>query len=505
MPLTIPLTTASPPTRTPLGTATCGTKPVRPIGRPSLKRSIFTLAMGQAGATAMAVTLSPILTRLYSPETFGLATLLTSLVTVLGVFGTWSYYRALPLTNSLPQRRGLFALSLVIAAGMTVVLAVIVAFFGESVAGAFGAAELIRYLPVLPLLFLATAVGSLITMGLNCERRFGTVAARTMIEKTGTVTSQIALGATVLPNAPFGLLLGALFGHVGGALWGIGGVYRGLFRGLTYTLHPQVLLALAYKYRRLPGVYTWSNLLGAVGISAPVVVMGALFPLSVVGLYGLSYRILKLPTHLFTVASSQVYYVEAAGHISRGRPATAPTMELVRILAMLTALPIAVLFLLGPLLFATVFGAPWREAGVYAQILAPWVALTTLGTPICALLPAQQRFGEALGVTTTLLIARVGGVVLGAWMFGPRGAIAVFSLANLLVWGGVFVRVLALAQVSRRMVLLQAGLIYGRACAVLLPASIAWWYFDKAPAALALTFLGSAVYAGFALRQRCAA
>jgi hypothetical protein len=66
-------------------------------------------------------------------------------------------------------------------------------------------------------------------------------------------------------------------------------------------------------------VFSWSQFVAHGASTAPVLVLTALFPLNVVGLYALAYRIVALPTHLVTTGSSQVYYVEAAVLVSQGQ------------------------------------------------------------------------------------------------------------------------------------------------------------------------------------------
>ncbi len=479
----ISATTDKSPVKPPNGTSVTSTTTVEPSlsstqirrKRSSLTRSILTLAMGQAGATGIAVLLSPVLTRLYTPEAFGPVTLLTSLVAILSVFGTWSYYRAIPLAKTPATRRGVLSLCLILAAGMTLLVGILTALFGAELATAYGQPELISYFPFLPILFLATSIGQVITISLNCAQKHKTVAAKTMIDKGGTVLSQLALGATLFPNAPLGLIVGSLIGTIMGAMWGIVGVIQSVFGGQRYWIRSSILNAVAYRYRKLPQVYTWSQFIASVGINAPVVILPLFFPLHVVGFYSLAYSILKLPSFLFTNASGQIYYVEAANLIAKGEsPATIST-ELLKLLSRLTAFPVMLLFLMAPSIFEIVFGSNWREAGVYAQVLAPWVLVTVIGTPFMSLLSAYERFNETLAYTSTLLVVRIGAIVIGGLFCSATTTLLLYSIANTVVWAVILARVFRLAGMRLRSAIGIVTYNYLAASLFIIPGCLVSW------------------------------
>jgi O-antigen/teichoic acid export membrane protein len=49
----------------------------------------------------------------------------------------------------------------------------------------------------------------------------------------------------------------------------------------------------------------------------------------------------------------------------------------------LIAVPIfSIIIIGGPTIFSIIFGEQWREAGVYTQILSPWLALNFIVSPV---------------------------------------------------------------------------------------------------------------------------
>ena len=74
--------------------------------------------------------------------------------------------------------------------------------------------------------------------------------------------------------------------------------------------------------------------------------------------------------------------------------------------------PTLVLILVGPDLFAWVFGAEWRQAGEFAQWMAPWFFLGFVSSPLSTLFTIFEREGQGLIFQSVLLFARIAATYL---------------------------------------------------------------------------------------------
>jgi len=148
-----------------------------------------------------------------------------------------------------------------------------------------------------------------------------------------------------------------------------------------------------------------------------------------------------------------------------------------------------------------VLGEPWREAGVYTQILVPWIAIVAVGSPLSSIFLAKKRLGENFAFNVVLLVARVAGLVTGGLLVGPRTGIGLFVVASVLIWLLLIARALKLAGASRRQ---AAGILvaaYGEALVLLVPAGVFYWGFDWKLASLIALGLACLVYVAI-LRRR---
>ena len=112
----------------------------------SFVRNVLTLMTGTALAQALAVLASPVLTRLYRPEDFGILALFMSIVGILSVVACWRYETAIVLTEKDEDATNLLALSIMITIAMSLLTLIVVAIFRHSIAILLGAPEITFWL-----------------------------------------------------------------------------------------------------------------------------------------------------------------------------------------------------------------------------------------------------------------------------------------------------------------------------------------------------------------------
>lgn len=93
------------------------------LPRGSFVRNVAVLAGGTAAGQAIVVLASPVLTRLYTPEDFGVLAVYASLLCVLSTVATLRYELAIPLPKRDEDAAALVVLCLVIVLGMSLLVA----------------------------------------------------------------------------------------------------------------------------------------------------------------------------------------------------------------------------------------------------------------------------------------------------------------------------------------------------------------------------------------------
>jgi O-antigen/teichoic acid export membrane protein len=420
----------------------------------NLRKAVGRLAVGKLSAICLGMIATPLLTHLYSPENFGTLAILTTCVTVLSPSATLSYVRAIPLASTTTERRDLVALCFVILLLTTFVLSVAVLSGRTWLADVYAMPELTTVLFLFPVMFFIAGAEQVTSMLLNCQRQYGTLAVRDVITTAGSVVLGLLAGITLDSLRSEGLLLSAVGGAFLGCVYSGAKAITSAVRDAETPLTFQRIRAVARHHRDFPLVANWGTTLSPITQGLPSLLLGLFFPLQVVGFYSMANRLVTMPMTLFSAASSKAYYVESADEILAGRSARVPTLDLLTMLSTWTTFPLFLSALLAPPVFALLLGEPWRVAGVYCQILTPWIVVAALASPLTGLYAVKQQLHEFFMMQLLFLIGRAAAILLGGMVF--RAAIPtliLFSLVGVAVNILILWRCTALASISRGRIL----------------------------------------------------
>jgi O-antigen/teichoic acid export membrane protein len=336
-----------------------------PRGR--LGRAVTISITGPALSQLIALGASPLLTRLYTPEDFGVLGVFSALLGILGIAACLRYELAIPLAEEAASVVNLLALSLVVALLLSLLIGVTLWYWGEVVTGWFNAEALGPLLWLLPIGILATSCNRTLTHWAIRRQAFGRIARTQISQSLGRVATQIGFG--LLIPGPFGLLVGQIIGQSAG----ISTLTLAVFRnegGMLRTIRLSGMARAAARFSSMPALATGASLLNVGGRLAPALLVAALYGVEVAGWFALAYRILQTPGFI-GVAVARVYLSEAprlarAGGDGMYALFKATTWRLL----VFGMLAFGLVVVAGPQLFALVFGSVWADAGRFAQFLA---------------------------------------------------------------------------------------------------------------------------------------
>jgi O-antigen/teichoic acid export membrane protein len=462
-------------------------------------RSVVTLASGTAVAQLGLALATPVLTRLYSPADYGTLAVYASTVTVLLVIASLRYELAIPLPEDETMAGSLLGLALLLVAGMTVGLALLVWLAGDAFIAAVRVPALRPYRWLVPLGFAGAGLYQALSYWAIRRRAFGRLARTRLSQGLGQVATQLGCGFAGL-GAP-GLLMGDVVGRVAGG----GGLGLAAVRDRPFARTTRgTLAAAAARYRRFPLLTTWSGLLNVGSLQLPSILFAAFFGAAAAGLYALSYKMLVLPTMLLGQSVAQVFLSRAA--IAARDPAELRQLtERTALVLFGVGLPLfAVVALGGPQIFGTVMGQRWEQAGRYAQVLAPWFVVWLVSSPLSGLLNVREWQGSALAFSAGEFVLRLGSLMVGSRAGSPLLAVALLSASGVIVSLASIVRFMHAAHSSVLRLVGPAARLLGLTAACLLPAAAALRAGQAVLTVLAAA-LGVTAYYLLALRSEAAA
>ena len=418
-----------------------------PDARASLTGAMLTLLGGGALAQLLPLLLGPFITRLFTPEAFGLYTQFATVAAALAVAASLRYEQALPLARTEDEARALLALALrllLAAVGL-----------GVPLAWALHALGVLPLAALLPLALATAGLLQVLMLWANRAERFGVLAASRVLQYGGAAVLQLALGWALWRGAAAGaegawaLALAPLLAQLlaCGGLWrpAPAGGWRALLAPASAALRGQ-MRAAARRHCDFAFINTPHAFLGLLQDALVVALLVAWSGEAAAGFWGLALRYLKAPATLVGSAVSQVLYPRlAAASAAQARRMVRQVMALLGVLAIGL---MAVLLLAGPWLFERVFGSPWREAGELARALAPYIAAHFVAAPLAVVTMAWRAQRWAFRLALVGQVAFIGALALGLWRGGLLGGAWAVSAAMVPYFGWYFWRLARWSQVQ---------------------------------------------------------
>lgn len=391
-----------------------------------LLRNILAVASGAAAGQAVTFAFSPLITRIYSPEVFGLQGVFLSLISILSPVIALRYPMAIITAENEADAGRMARLSLVVAFIVSCLLGLVLLVAQGPVLRMVGAEALGALIWLLPLALFCVALQDVADFRAARAHQFRLVGLVTVAQAFLTNLARV-LGGLVAPVAGMLVAVTSIAPSVQAALLTIGNRRP---RPPRPALTRADAIELLRNHKDFPLYRVPTDVLNAASQSVPVILLAALFTPAAAGLYVLTRSVLNLPSNIIGAAVGNVLYARFAELSRSGRPLMP---LLLRSTAALFALAPFIIGLawFAPAVFALVFGEEWREAGYYAQWMSLWIAMMIANVAMVRAIPIIQRQGLYLIYNVALLIARILAVAVAAhFSEHAHTAVASFSITS---------------------------------------------------------------------------
>lgn len=341
-------------------------------------KNVAILFSGTAIALAIPIAVSPVLTRIYSPDEFGLLAIYSACVMVLSVIATARFELAITLPDQDSDAANLVILTLKLCTFISLLLFIPILLFGRDIAASLGHEKLTPWLYLLPLSVIATGAFSAFQFWYNRLSHYKIIAMNRVQQSLLMAVSQVGFGLGQLNG---GLLIGSIFANLTFTSWVAQRLWqtqKTLFKSAT----PQDQLRLARRYLSHPKYIAPSQLIGVTAQQIPLLIMSSVYSLTTAGFFSLAFRLVSLPTTLVASAIGDVYRQKIAEEYNHNGEFRSTFLKTLGATAILALLPSLILYVAAPTLFALLFGESWRIAGEYAQILIISAYVQFIFTPI---------------------------------------------------------------------------------------------------------------------------
>lgn len=374
-------------------------------------RSVLTLMSGTTIAQAIPVAITPILTRIYTPADFGLFAIYLALIAIGTMVATGRLEMAVLIARKDSDAIRLAFTSFIISGVFSILTLGVVMIWGQQIALLLEQPDIESWLYIAPLSIFLFSVYKVVLHWLNRKKHYALMSQSRVIQSGSISALQVVMGlATKIAS---GL---ALADCVGRAL-----SLALIIRQVKHTVKLPALnrarqLALVRRYRHFPFLGSPASLLNILSLQLPYVIIPALYSSAVAGLYFLVFRVLMLPISLLGESMMEVFRNKAMENLKEHGTCKPVFIKTLLSMLMIGLPPTLLLMLFGREIFAFVFGEEWREAGLYAIILAPMALFRLVCAPLGGVLFIREKLTLVLMLQSFFFLMVLLSLVLG-WIY----------------------------------------------------------------------------------------
>ncbi len=395
-------------------------------------RNFMKLFSSSVLAQGLSLLLAPLLSRLYTPEDFGLVALYLGILSILSVISTAKYEQAIMLPKKEGDAVNIIWLVLVITLSVALITALITVFLNRPIANLSGNPDIGPWLYFLPLSILFHGVFQSATFYANRTKRFGTIAQSTIVQYTFLNGARVLAGW--VRTAFNGLVAGQLVAQFVSALFIVKKTLVPI-RAKQSEVSWSAIKAQASLYRGYPKYNMMLNLTNNLSGSLPIFMFTWGFSAEIAGFYAFGYTFVFRPLSLFSLSALQVLSQKIIENFHRGKEIYPGLKKLVSRFFILGIIPFLVIAIWAPSIFSFIFSDVYAPAGRYLQILCPWLFMVFLTAPLSFLPELFFRQKKAMVIDIIYLVLRFFALAAGIWQNDAILAMALFSGVSTLVVG----------------------------------------------------------------------
>lgn len=328
-------------------------------------RNVLTLMTGTTIAQAIPIVFSPILTRIYNPEDFGVFALFVAITSIFSSIATGRYELAIMLPKKDEDAINILALGIIINLLIFLFLYIGIYCFITDIVLLLNNKEIRIWLYFVPIAVLFIGFFNLLNYYNNRKKFYKDISHTTIIKSIVLTSCQLIIG--FFKNGEAGLIIGELMSRIFANIKLLKNILKDdkLMKAISY----KKVLVLGKKYNNFPKFSVPAILANVLSGNLINIFISTIFNVTSLGFYSLAERILGVPTSLIGKSVSQVYYQEACVEYKKNKSFYKLFLKTVFKLVIIGLLLFGFLYFAIVDIFIYVFGKNWEIAGEYGKIL----------------------------------------------------------------------------------------------------------------------------------------
>lgn len=380
----------------------------------ALIRNIFSLSLGTFLAQLIPLLSLPLLTRLYTPDQFGILGYIVAIYSLTSTLGCMRLDQAVLVQNTNRDVQYLLH-GVFIVSGILSIIIFLLPYMG------FLFSFKTSWLNYVAFFTFFSSMNLILISYFIRHKRFVRTSIGKIITYSSIVLCQITFGYIgVVDGLIVGQLIGIIIGFSFYSSYMIN-IKNSFIKYFKFT----PIINLIKLNKKFPIYSLPLSLMNGISRNLPNFLLLTLYDPKVAGFYILANRISLAPVALISSAVGQVFYQKAAA-MERNNSNAYQLFRKVYIAHWgIGLIPAIIIFFLLPDIFLFIFGAEWVDAGIYAQIMLPWVFLVFVNTSLMGSINVKGQQKTLFYFELILLILRMFSFI-AAYLMG-------FSAVELLI------------------------------------------------------------------------
>jgi O-antigen/teichoic acid export membrane protein len=338
------------------------------IQNSSFLKNALTLISSTVVAQLLPIVTAPILTRIYSPDDYGVLGIYMAISGLFSVFSTLGYANAIMIAKEEDEARKLMTICMYNALFVALISLLVVLILRGVISKYFQLEKLSDiYLYFIPFTVLLNGLNSALSVWANRKGQYKRMAFSRI--GTSVLTPSISIFFGLVYHSFFGLFLGLIAGQFifTFVLW-----FQSLKDDIQLFQFFNLNLLKTF-YIKHKNFFTFSlpaDFINNFTNQIPVFMLSTLAGTAIVGQYNMSNRMLGLPSSFISGSIGEVFKQRATEDYHKTGSCLPIFIKTLKTLFFLSLPIFSLIFFFGPDLFAFAFGAKWRQAGEFSRIMA---------------------------------------------------------------------------------------------------------------------------------------
>lgn len=398
----------------------------------SFLSNVIKVASGTLLAQALGYLFLPFITRLYNPENFGEFGVFMAIFGMISPFLGGKLEVALVLEKDKMQKMNLYLLSCAITLFISLISFLVFLYFRQNIISTFNLLIDPNLLLLIPVALLLLGLKQANRFVLISNDFFGKISISIILEKIAVISSKFVLG--LFRPSGFGLIFSDILGKIVTVFYTtLVIIKQGLYLNIFKSFYKKEVVKLIKKHKKFPTYELMGDWFNSISNNIPLIIMASFFNIKIIGFYIFSNSTFKQIIALTSKNFGSVYYKKISDITEIERKPF--TLKLITQLIVFGIFPFVIIAIGAPEIFSFVFSEKWNTAGIYAQIMTPYLFLIFLLKPINSLYRVYDYQEKSLLFNIINFILSCLAVIVGGLTKNSTLTIILISVSGLLIYG----------------------------------------------------------------------